>query len=87
MKIGISQIKEKAPQWLRILRTGPGFLTPLTISYLQVTEIITNPKTLLFISETSGYIIALLIAACIFSGVPIEQLEIHKNEKANVEES
>lgn len=83
MKIGISQIRQKAPDWIRMIRNGFAILVPSTITFLHTTKIITDPVTLLTISETCGYVITLLVVACIFSGVDPERLKPEVNGEEN----
>lgn len=72
MKIGISQIKNKAPQWMRITRNALVVLKPATVTYLSLFAKIT-PAFLVMFGGTLDYLCAVLVGLCIFSGVNVEE--------------
>lgn len=74
MKIGISQIKNKAPQWLRIVRNTVVFLKPATVTYLGLFAKI-SAATIGIVGGTLDYLCALLVALCIFSGAEVPEVK------------
>ncbi len=81
MKIGISQIQNKAPQWLRMLRNLQATLMAPTLTLLEQTGWVTDSRTLLNIALIWGYTIVFFIALCIISGVDPNKLQSEEEDK------